>query len=129
MKKKKKILIIDDDMELVKMLRLRLEASGYEVISAFDGYLGVSKAHEERPDLIILDIMMPTGDGFSVHERLKLSTHTCNIPIVYLTGKGGSEDEERAIKLGAKHFLKKPYDPKVLLETVDNILGQQEGLS
>ena len=84
MGQKKKILIVDDERDIVKVLVIRLESSGYEVISAFDGAQGVFMAHKEQPDLIILDIRMPAGDGFSVAERLKRSTHTWTIPIIFL---------------------------------------------
>jgi DNA-binding response OmpR family regulator len=85
MGQKKKILIVDDERDIVKVLVIRLESSGYEVISAFDGAQGVFMAHKENPDLIILDIRMPAGDGFSVAERLKRSSHTWTIPIIFLT--------------------------------------------
>jgi DNA-binding response OmpR family regulator len=119
---KKKVLIIDDEPDFVRVVQLRLEAAGYEVSVAFDGMQGVSSAHKEKPDLIILDIMMPAMHGHRVCEALKKSSKTWTIPIIYLTAKGGKEDEELAYKLGAEHFLTKPYDPQVLLETIKNAL-------
>jgi DNA-binding response OmpR family regulator len=82
---KKKILIVDDERDIVKALMIRLKNSGYDVVSAFNGVEGVSMAYGEKPDLIILDIRMPAGSGLSVAEQLKRSTHTRAIPIIFLT--------------------------------------------
>lgn len=114
----KKILVIDDEPNIVKMVQARLEASGYGVIAAFDGRQGLTYAYRERPDLIILDIMMPAGGGYSVYKRLKMSSKTWSIPVIFLTAKDEPEDVAKAYKLGAQYYLKKPYEPKVLLETV-----------
>jgi len=119
---KKRILIIDDEPDFARVVQLRLEAAGYEVLAAFDGMQGVSFAHKEKPDLIILDIMMPAMHGHRVCEALKKSSKTWTIPIIFLTAKGSKEDEEMAYKLGAEHFLTKPYDPQVLLETIKQAL-------
>jgi DNA-binding response OmpR family regulator len=109
----------------VKVLVIRLQSSGYEVISAFDGAQGVFMAHKEKPDLIILDIRMPAGDGFSVAERLKRSGHTWTIPIIFLTGSPEMEAEGRAMELGARFFIKKPYDPEELLDAVKRALEEE----
>ena len=119
---KKRILVIDDEPDFVRVVQLRLEAAGYDVTVAFDGMQGVSSAHKEKPDLIILDIMMPAMHGHRVCEALKKSSKSRIIPIIYLTAKGSKEDEELAYKLGAEHFLTKPYDPEVLLETIKKAL-------
>jgi DNA-binding response OmpR family regulator len=119
---KKRVLIIDDEPDFVRVVQLRLEAAGYDVSVAFDGMQGVSSAHKEKPDLIILDIMMPAMHGHRVCEALKKSSKTWTIPIIYLTAKGSKEDEELAYKLGAEHFLTKPYDPQILLETIKKAL-------
>lgn len=122
MSEKKKILIVDDERDIVKALTIRLKASGYDVVTAFDGAQGVFMAHKEQPDLIILDIRMPAGDGFSVAERLKRSTHTFTIPIIFLTGSPERNAEERATKVGARFYIKKPYDPEELLDAVRRAL-------
>src|SRR4030042_6507197 len=114
MGQKKKILIVDDERDIVKVLVIRLESSGYEVISAFDGAQGVFMAHKENPDLIILDIRMPAGDGFSVAEKLKESTDTFTIPVIFLTGSPEMNSEGRDRALGARFYVKKPYDPEDL---------------
>jgi CheY-like chemotaxis protein len=79
-------------------------------------------AHKENPDLIILDIRMPAGDGFSVAERLKSSSQTFNIPVIFLTGSPEKDAEERAMELGARFYIKKPYDPEELLDAVKRAL-------
>lgn len=123
---KKLILVVDDEKDFVIMIKLRLEANGYEVITAFDGSQGVALAQKKKPDLIILDIMMPAGDGYFVCQRLKMSSFTWATPIIFLTAKGTPEAKTKAYELGAKYYLGKPYDPKVLLETVEKALESSE---
>jgi DNA-binding response OmpR family regulator len=115
---KKKILIVDDERDIVKALMIRLQASGYDVVGAFDGAQGIFMAHKEKPDLIILDIRMPAGDGFSVAEKLKQSNLTDPIPIIFLTGSPERNAEGKAMELGARFYIKKPYDPEELLDAV-----------
>ncbi len=119
---KKRILIVDDEPDFVRVTQFRLEAAGYEVVVAFDGIQGVRTAHQEKPDLIILDIMMPAMHGHKVCETLKKSARTWTIPIIYLTAKGSKEDEELAYKLGAEYFLTKPCDPQTFLESIKKAL-------
>jgi DNA-binding response OmpR family regulator len=117
---KKKILVVDDEEDVAKALRVRLKANGYHVVLAFDSVQAFTMANKERPDLIILDIMIPGGGGFVVAERLKQSTATHHIPIIFLTGISGGE--ERAYKVGASGYVMKPYHPEKLLETINNAL-------
>jgi len=114
----KRILIIDDEVDFVRMLQARLQVEGYEVLVAEDGTKGLQIARKERPDVIILDIMMPGMDGHVVCDMLKKSTLTWSIPIIYLTAKTGQADELLAMEKGAKYYLTKPYNPGVLLEMV-----------
>ena len=122
MTQKKKILIVDDERDIVKAVMIRLQTSGYEVVTAFDGAQGVFMAHKEKPDLIILDIRMPAGDGFSVAQRLRKSINTFQIPIIFLTGSPEKNSEQRAQELGARFYIKKPYDPEELLDAVKRAL-------
>lgn len=117
---KKKILVVDDEEDVAKALNVRLKANGYHVVLAFDSVQAFTMANKERPDLIILDIMIPGGGGFVVAERLKQSTATHHIPIIFLTGISGGE--ERAYKVGASGYVMKPYHPEKLLETINNAL-------
>ncbi len=119
---KKKILVVDDERDIVKALMIRLQTAGYEVATAFDGAQGVFMAHKEKPDLIILDIRMPAGDGFSVAHRLRRSSHTWTIPIIFLTGSPEKGAEERAMEMGARFYIKKPYDPEELLDAIRRAL-------
>ncbi|MFB3885942.1 MAG: response regulator [Thermodesulfobacteriota bacterium] len=119
---KKRILVIDDMPSVVTMLKTRLETWGYEVTTASDRRQALTFANAEKPDLIILDIVMPSGGGYSVFSRLKMSPKTRSIPVIFLTAKDRPEDVARAYKLGAEYFVKKPYEPETLLETVRKVL-------
>jgi DNA-binding response OmpR family regulator len=125
MEQKKKILIVDDERDIVKALTIRLRGAGYEVVTAFDGAQGIFTAHKENPDLIILDIRMPAGNGFSVAQKLKESTNTFAIPVIFLTGSPERDSEEKAMTLGARFYVKKPYDPEELLDAVSRALKKE----
>jgi DNA-binding response OmpR family regulator len=122
MEEKKKILIVDDERDIVKALTIRLQRAGYEVVTAFDGAQGIFMAHKENPDLIILDIRMPAGDGFSVAEKLKESATTVAVPVIFLTGSPEKNSEEKAMAVGARFYVKKPYDPEELLDAIRRAL-------
>jgi len=124
MGQKKKILIVDDERDIVKAVMIRLQGAGYEVVTAFDGAQGVFMAHKEKPDLIILDIRMPAGNGFSVAQRLKRSIHTFTLPVIFLTGSPDKDAEEKAMALGARFYIKKPYDPEELLDAIRRALEE-----
>jgi len=109
-------------------LKVRLKANGYDVVLAHDSIQAIMMANQEKPDLIILDIMIPIEDGFIVTERLKQSQATHRIPIIFLTGVPGGEG--RAYKSGASGYIMKPYHPEELLETIHKALeikGAQTG--
>ena len=125
MAEKKKILIVDDERDIVKALMIRLQGAGYEVVTAFDGAQGVFMAHKEKPDLILLDIRMPAGNGFSVAQRLKRSMNTFTIPVIFLTGSPEKNAEEKAMALGARFYVKKPYDPEELLDAIRRALEEE----
>jgi DNA-binding response OmpR family regulator len=125
MSSKKKILIVDDERDIVKALTIRLQTNGYEVVTAFDGAQGVFIAHKEKPDLVLLDIRMPSGNGFSVAHQLRKSSHTLHIPIIFLTGSPETNAEQRAQELGARFYIKKPYDPEELLDAVKRALREE----
>jgi len=123
---KKRILVIDDEMDFVKMLQARLRIEGYEVLVAEDGIKGVQTARKEKPDLIILDIMMPGLDGHSVCDTLKKSILTWSIPVIYLTARTGQADELLAMEKGARYYLTKPYNPSMLLEMIKSALSSDD---
>jgi len=114
----KKILVIDDEPEMVEMLKMRLEASGYIVISASNGRQGLEIAQKEKPDLILLDIMMPEIDGFGVLSRLKNNAETGLIPVIMLTAKAETSSIIQAQKLFANDYIVKPFEPKQLLDLI-----------
>jgi DNA-binding response OmpR family regulator len=119
---KGKILVVDDEQDIAKALKVRLKASGYHVVIASDSVEAFVKAGKEKPDLIILDIMIPGGGGFVVAERLKQSQTTHHIPIIFLTGISGGED--KAYKVGASGYVMKPYHPEELMETIYRALEE-----
>ena len=123
---KKRVLIVDDELDFVKMLQARLQIEGYEVLSAEDGPKGIQAARKERPDVIILDIMLPGMDGHMVCDMLKKSTLTWSIPVIYLTAKTSQADEFLAIEKGAKYYLTKPYNPAMLLEMVKSAIMESD---
>ena len=118
----KRILIVEDDKRITAALQIRLAARGYTVLTAHNGFDGLKLAVAERPDLILMDIMMPVGMGFSVAERLKASD--CDeIPIIFITASKRTCLRRTAEKLGAVGFFEKPYDAAELLGAVELILG------
>jgi DNA-binding response OmpR family regulator len=122
---RKKILIIDDERDIIKAVTIRLQTSGYEVISALNCAQGVSMVRQEMPDLVILDVRMPSDDGFSVVENLRQSDRTYRIPIIFLTGSPERNTEERAMRVGARFYIKKPYDSEELLDAVKRALERK----
>lgn len=119
---KKRILVIDDEPELVKAIQIRLEQAGYGVLTAYDGMGGIARAREEKPDLIILDLIMPRMDGFEVCDRLRKDPETAFIPVVVLTAMEQEEAAKKALSAGAKGYMVKPLEQEILLFTVRKFL-------
>jgi len=113
-----KILLIDDEKDLVETLTFRLEANGYEVIKAYDGREALEKAGKERPNLILLDVMMPQIDGFEVLKRLKNNSETERIPVIMLTCKKESSSIFKGEDLGALDYIIKPFEAEELLRLI-----------
>jgi two-component system, OmpR family, KDP operon response regulator KdpE len=118
-----KILVVDDDPDLVRALRLRLRANNYEVATASDGYTAIAQAQKEKPGLIILDLGLPVGDGFAVLERLQSSDTLSGVPVIVLSARDPQTNEERALKAGAAAFFQKPADNEELLNVIRVSLG------
>ena len=116
--RKAKILVVDDDPDLVRALRLRLRAHNCDVVTAGDGYSVIATAQKEHPDLIILDLGIPVGDGFVVLERLQSNDALSAIPVIVLTARDPQNNEERAMKAGAAAFFQKPVDNDELLNVI-----------
>lgn len=124
-KSSKKILIIEDEKELVLSLTTLLKSKGYITVVAYDGLYGVSLAHKKNPDLIILDLGLPAGGGFFVLENLKKSVDTDNIPVLVLTARQEEEWEEKAYQMGVVAYIRKPFEPQGLLDRIKEILDKK----
>jgi len=118
----KTILIVEDDMMIAKALAIRVKSVGYKAIIAYDAVSAVSMARKNQPDLVLLDINLPAGDGFLVAERITTQVPTM-IPIVFLTASKQPGFRERAKSLGAVAYIEKPYESKKLLKTIADALG------
>lgn len=123
---RKKILVVEDDRDLRLGLAVRLRDNGYEVVFASDGVTATSVARKEQPDLIILDLGLPGGDGFVVMERLKMLLPTAHTPVIVLTARNPAF-EERALKAGAVAFFQKPVESEALLAAIGSALGEPRG--
>jgi two-component system KDP operon response regulator KdpE len=123
--RKPKILVVDDDSDLLKAMRLRLRANNCDVITVSDGYSVVGAAQKERPDVIILDLGLPAGDGFVVLERLQQSDTLSGIPVIVLTARDPQGNEARVLKAGAAAFFQKPVDNEELMNVIRVSLPQE----
>ena len=122
----KKILIVDDDADVRQGMHLRLKANHYDTFFAADALSSMVEARKHEPDLIILDLGLPAGDGFVVMERLKSIPSLAVIPIIVVSARDARANQERAVKAGAKAFLQKPVDNAELLAVIRQALGEPE---
>ena len=120
----KKILIVDDEPNLVKILESRLKSNGYEVISAFDGQQGLDRVRQDKPDLVILDLMLPQLHGYEVCKQLRADTVHKDIPIVMLTASGKAGDIQEGLNLGANAYIAKPFKPEALLGIIKALIWE-----
>lgn len=127
MESPKKILVVDDELEWVDSLRESLEKCGYSVLTAGDGISAVELARAEMPDLILLDLMLPTLDGYRVLKLLKADERYQAIPIIVITARSAAEDWALALECGADGCLTKPIKVDGLLERVRSVLGNGNG--
>jgi len=119
---RRKILIIEDDRDIVEMVEYNLREEGYATVSALNGEEGVNLARSERPDLIILDIMLPIVDGFEVCRTLKSDNTTSHIPIIILSAKSQETDKVVGLELGADDYITKPFSPRELIARIRAIM-------
>jgi len=122
---KMKILVVDDEPQIVRLLSLRLKAKNFNVISAYDGYQCVQVAKVEIPDLILLDIKMPLGGGIVAFEKLKSLTETANIPVIFITAFPSEQIKKQVMDMGAEDFISKPFNSDVLINKVNSILKER----
>jgi two-component system, OmpR family, alkaline phosphatase synthesis response regulator PhoP len=119
-----KVLVIDDEAPIRLLCRVNLEAEGMQVIEAPDGPSGVDKAREERPDVILLDVMMPGLDGWRVAEQLFADDRTVAIPIIFLTARAEFRDRARGLDIGGVDYVTKPFNPLELAPLVQSLLDR-----
>lgn len=117
-----KILIIEDDQDVVRAMAVRLKAHGYDLVVARDAISAISTARKEKPDLIILDLGLPGGDGFVVMERLRALVDFVLVPVIVVSARDPKTNESRALKAGACNFFQKPFDSAELLTAILNVL-------
>lgn len=120
---KKKVLVIDDNPDIGDLVERALEGSEFEVFKASGGREGIHMAQEQRPDIILLDIMMPELDGFTVSNYLKIIPEAGSIPIIFLTARATNSGRMIAIKAGAVDYIVKPFSPKELLKRLQRIIN------
>jgi two-component system, OmpR family, KDP operon response regulator KdpE len=123
---KQRILLVDDDPELSVAIGVRLEDNAYDVIFAESGAGSILAARLHMPDVILLDLGLPSGDGFTVLEKLRASDDLCLIPVIVVSGRSRFSNRERALKCGAKAFLQKPVDNALMLSVILQVLEQKE---
>jgi DNA-binding response OmpR family regulator len=122
---KPKILCIEDDREMVDLLRLILEPKGFDFVSAEGGREGLDKVRAERPDLILLDLMMPDIDGWEVYRQLMADDELGNIPVIVVTVRTQGIDEALGLRLGEiEGYITKPFSPGELLDNIGRVLGE-----
>ena len=120
----KKVLIVEDQPHIARILNDVLKKSGYETEIANNGAVGVEKAIEFKPDLIFMDIMMPIKTGFEATKEIRETPGLEEVAIIFLTAKGQQSDKESAMKLGANGFITKPFSPRAILAVVEETLGK-----
>ncbi len=116
-------MVVDDHPDIVEILRITLESKGFNVRCAYSGQELFAGLEKEKPDLIILDVMMPQMDGLEVLVRLKWKAATASIPVILLTAKVQNEDVEKGYKLGTEHYIKKPFTTTQLMTSINRLLG------
>ncbi len=119
---KGRILVVDDEPEIVKGIAIRLKSCGYDVLTAMDGRQATNLAIKEQPDLIILDIRMPGVSGHLVVQRLRNSVKTCHIPVIFLTAHTSEQDYRQAIERGVEKYITKPFQPEELMAVIDLLM-------
>lgn len=116
------ILVIEDEEDIAELVAFNLRRNEFEVVLAYDGIEGLAKAKELKPDLIVLDVMMPGIDGFRVFKELEKDAATRTIPVIMLTARGQTEDKIQGLELGAEDYMTKPFSPKELVLRIQNLL-------
>jgi two-component system phosphate regulon response regulator PhoB len=124
---KKTVLAIDDEQDLIDLVRYNLEKEGFQVRGALDGETGLATALQERPDVVLVDLMLPGLDGLEVCRRLRADSRTASIPLIMLTAKSGESDRIVGLELGADDYMTKPFSPRELTARVRALLRRTAG--
>jgi DNA-binding response OmpR family regulator len=119
----KKIIVVDDEVDILKTMEIFFKGEGFDVRTATDGIIALDAIRKEKPDLIILDIMLPKLDGYKICRMLKFDHRYKNIPIVIFTARAQEIDEEKAKEVKADAYITKPFQPAALLKKVKELLG------
>ena len=119
------VLVADDDEDILELVSFRLERAGYEVVTARDGTAALAAAQERRPDLAVLDVMMPGLNGYEVTRRLRADGATRDIPVILLTARVQEADVNRGFEAGADDYLRKPFSPQELRARVQAIIARR----
>ena len=117
-----RVLVIDDEPDVRWLIRMSLERAGHEVIDAVDGLRGIALSMKQRPEIIVLDLMMPVMDGYGVLAELAKDPRTASVPVVVLSARAIPDEAERAVGAGARRFLEKPFDPDLLANELNELL-------
>ncbi len=123
---KEKILVVEDDEDILELIRYNLNKEGYSVFSVTTGEEALSLERKEKPDMVILDLMLPGIDGLEVCRRLRSGPDKVRVPIIMVTAKGEESDIVTGLELGADDYVVKPFSPKVLIARIRNVLGRLE---
>jgi two-component system, OmpR family, alkaline phosphatase synthesis response regulator PhoP len=125
---KTKVLIADDETPIRLLVRVNLEAEGYDVVEAGDGNATLEKVRSENPDVLLLDVMMPYKDGWEVAAELLADDSTSHLPIIFLTARADLRDHERGLNTGALQYITKPFNPRQLAPAIEDCLrASREG--
>lgn len=119
----KKILVVDDEPSIARLVKMSLSVEGYDVKTATSGFEAMEELEQDKPDLMVLDIMMPGMNGYEVCMEVKKKSHTKGIKIVFLTARGNPGDAQQGFSIGGDDYIIKPFDPEELLEKIKGLIG------
>jgi len=122
-----KILIVEDERDIADLVGFNLERAGYQVLKAHDGITGAEMTIQQRPDLVILDLMLPGKDGYGVFKEIRRDSRSRDIPVIMLTARAQTEDRIQGLEAGADDYLTKPFSPKELMLRVQAVLKRSDG--
>ncbi|MDH5186745.1 MAG: response regulator transcription factor [bacterium] len=122
---RQKILVIEDELNVLELVKFRLEENNYQVETAEDGYSALAMVRTFMPDLIILDLMLPKIDGYTVCRLLKFNDQFRHIPVIMFTARTNPDDEKRGYECGADAYIPKPFEPKILLDRIKSLIKKE----